>query len=666
MINSQILVRCRGLQDRAKAIVNSLSFRLTTRVVVPMVICFGIGNSILFVFAADRLVAEQQANQMRRAKTLDRFFHAWEKDVGLMLRSLSLSPAIRSMNQQQASRILSPIYPLTPLRNWRLWEADGSLVSASEQVINIPLQQKRILQDPGFQDARAGRFNFKVSSVQSNGRLDACLQANQPVYGLNDETSVQGILSFCIPLSKLGEDSGLLLVGSESELTQAGAPVGSIEPHVGKYRGHSFFLLNKNGNLVFPVNSGARYSHLSLLSPQRVASSSWAPFVRLARKSVGRDNFRLVEVRGILFYMLVLPVSSEWLSVTVVDRETILAPVMQNLYSLIIAQILTVIVTAVATSFACRRVSRPIKDAGKAIKAISTGDFNAHLDDIYPGELGELYASINQTGGQLRELLEQALAHAVTDQQLETAKTIQKSFIVETLPVVDGIELSAYFLPAYEIGADWFDALAIDNVCYLAVADVCDKGVASALFMSVFRTLVRYGLSKESIHGSSNTPISEVVSLVNNYMAKNHGETLMFATMFLACFASDTGLLHYVSAGHETPLLRKGDHCLRLDAKGPAMGLFQGATYELRDVQLDPGDVLVIFSDGIIDARSPSGDPFGMDRLESMLLAMSDSLTADQIASEIKTNVSEHINDADQFDDMTLMVMRFTKPRVLR
>ncbi len=140
----------------------------------------------------------------------------------------------------------------------------------------------------------------------------------------------------------------------------------------------------------------------------------------------------------------------------------------------------------------------------------------------------------------------------------------------------------------------------------------------------------------------------------------------MFATMFLACFASDTGLLRYASAGHETPLLRKGDHCLRLDAKGPAMGLFQGATYELRDVQLDPGDVLVIFSDGIIDARSPSGDPFGMDRLESMLLAMSDSLTADQIASEIKTNVSEHINDADQFDDMTLMVMRFTKPRVLR
>jgi serine phosphatase RsbU (regulator of sigma subunit) len=662
MVYNKLLMRLRDVRGRADIIFNSLNFRLTTRVVVPMVICFGIGNSILFVFATNRLVAEQQANQMRRAKTLDRFFHAWEKDVTLMLRSLSLSPVIRSMNQQQASQLLDPIYPLTPFRNWRLWKADGSLVLASEKVINIPLQQKRILKDPGFQDARAGRFNFKVSSVQSKGRLDACLQANQPVYGLNDEAVVQGILSFCIPLSKLGEDSGLLLVGSESELTQAGTPVGPMEPHIGKYRGNSFFLLNKHGNLVFPVNSGARYSHLSLLSPQRVASGSWAPFVMLARESIGHGRFRLVEVQGIPFYMLTLPISSEWLSVTVVDRETILAPVVRFLRNLITAQVVTVIVTALAISFACGRVSRPIKDAGRTIKAISTGDFNAHLDEIYPGELGELYSSINQTGGRLRQLLDQALAHAVTDQQLETAKTIQKSFIVESLPVVDGIELSAYFLPAYDIGADWFDALAINDICYLAVADVCDKGVASALFMSVFRTLVRYGLSQESIHGSSDTTLSEVVSLVNNYMAQNHGDTLMFATMFLACFTSDTGLLSYVSAGHETPLLRKGNRCLRLDAQGPAMGLFDGATYELRDIQLDPGDVLVIFSDGIIDARSPSDDAFGMDTLEAMVLAMPDSLTADQIASRIKANVASHIHDADQFDDMTLMVMRYVQP----
>jgi serine phosphatase RsbU (regulator of sigma subunit) len=381
----------------------------------------------------------------------------------------------------------------------------------------------------------------------------------------------------------------------------------------------------------------------------------------LGKESVGLDQFRLVQVQGISFYILSLPVSTEWLSVTVIDRDTILAPVMRILRHLIIAQAITIFVTVLAISVACGRVSRPINDAGKAIKAISSGDFDIHLDDVYPGELGELYASINQTGGQLRALLNQALDHAVTDQQLETAKAIQKSFIVESLPAVNGIDLSAYFEPAYEIGADWFDALAVNDVCYLVVADVCDKGIASAMFMSVFRTLVRYGLSQESIHNSSDAPLSAVVSLVNDYMARNHGETFMFATMFLACFSPNTGTLSYVSAGHEPPLLRKGDQCLKLDAQGPAMGLFEGATYELRDIKLDPGDILVIFSDGIIDARSPSGESFGMDHLESTLLALPDSMTADQIAAEIKAKVYAHIHNADQFDDMTLMAMRFVQ-----
>lgn len=657
----RLISRWQEIRGHAKNIANSLNFRLTTRVVVPMVICFGVGNGVLFVLATNRLVAQQQDNQMRRTKTLDRFLNAWEDDVHKMLRSLSLSPAIRSMNPGRAASVLDPIYPLSPLRNWRLWEADGSLISASEKLPNIPLQEKRIRQDPGFQDARAGRFNFKVSAVQSKARLDACLQANQPVYSPSNETVVVGVLSFCIPLSKLGEDSGLLLVGSQPWLQSAGVPVGSIEAHLGKYRGSSFFLLNRQGNIVFPVNSEVRYSHLSLLSPEAVEKSAWAPFVRLARESVGLDQFRLVKVQGIPFYMLSLPVSSEWLSVTLIDRETILAPVWRNLTNLIVAQALTVLVTSLAISFSCSRVARPIREAGQAIKSISTGDFNTHLDDVYPGELGDLYASINATGGQLKKLLDQALAHAVTDQQIETAKTIQKSFIVQNLPILDGAELSAYFDPAYEIGADWFDALEVDGLCYLAVADVCDKGVASALFMSVFRTLVRYGLSNQSSDDSSSISLADVVSLVNNYMAKNHGDTLMFATMFLACLTPGSGQLSYVSAGHETPLLRKGDHCLRLEAPGPAMGLFDGASFELREIQLDPGDVLVIFSDGIIDARSPSGESFGIDQLESMLLAMPESLPADQIAIQIREKVSAHIHDADQFDDMTLMVMRYTK-----
>jgi sigma-B regulation protein RsbU (phosphoserine phosphatase) len=176
--------------------------------------------------------------------------------------------------------------------------------------------------------------------------------------------------------------------------------------------------------------------------------------------------------------------------------------------------------------------------------------------------------------------------------------------------------------------------------------------------MSVFRTLVRYGLGNMVEQQHSEQSLAKVVSLVNDYMVANHGDTLMFATMFIARFCPSSGRLSYVSAGHEAPLLRRGSQCQRLDAPGPAMGLFPGAVYELGHVQLEPGDALVVFSDGIIDARSPADESFTLDRLEDLLLTMAEHLTADQIADEIRSRVKAHMNGASQFDDMTLMVMR--------
>ena len=649
-----------GVASRWRSARDSLRFRLASRVVVAMLASFGVGNTLLMVTAAQQLIARQQSVELDRTLMLDRHLHAWEEDIRQTLRALSLNSAIRSMEARRAAPILQPVYAVRPLRHWRLWRADGTLLSHTGEMANIRLQERRILRDPGFREALRGRFNFQVDAIQAGGRLDACLLASQPIYGLTNPAAVAGVLSFCLPLSKLGDDSGLLLLGGSAlqGVDKSGRLVGWIEAHRGKYSGRAFFLLSRRGNLVFPVNSGTRYSHLSLLSPSKVMASGWAPFVRLAQKGFQGQVFRRVVVHGIVFYMLVAPASSEWMGVAVIDEATIFAPLRRSLRDLILIQICGLLVTTLVIVLACDRVANPIRQAGRAIKAISRGDFEVQLVKSYRGELGELFASVNETGGQLKALLAQALAHAATDQQLETAKLIQRSFLVHTLPAEPGAELAAFFEPAFEIGADWYDALSLDGCVVLAVADVCDKGVASALFMGVFRTLVRYALSYATDRSDPEGLLKRVVSLVNDYMAVNHGDTVMFATMFLAHFCPATGRLSYVSAGHEAPLLRQGGACQRLEGSGPAMGVFPGATYDLGHADLGPGDVLVVYTDGIIDARSPANVSFAIEGLEASLLALPDGLSAGQIADAIRADVRRHIDTAAQFDDMTMMVLR--------
>ena len=625
-----------------------------------MLASFSIGNALLVVMSKQRLIARQQSVELDRTLMLDRHLSVWEADIRQTLRALSLNPAIRSMQLARAEVVLQPVYAVSPLRHWRLWRADGTLLSHTGEMTNIRLQELRILRDPGFREALRGRFTFQVAAIQAGSRLDACLLASQPVYGLENPSSVAGVLSFCLPLSKLGDDSGLLLLGGRDihDVNGSGHPIGWIEAHRGKFSGRSFFLLSRRGNLVFPVNSGTRYSHLSLLSPPKVMESGWAPFVRFSQQSPREQLFRRVVVHGIVFYMLTLPASSEWTSVTVIDEPTIFAPMRRSLRDLILIQICTLVVTTLIIALACDRVAKPIRQAGLAIKAISRGDFEVQLAKGYRGELGELFASINATGGQLKDLLAQARAHAATDQQLETAKSIQRSFLVQSLPAEPGTELAAFFEPAFEIGADWYDALSLDGCVLIAVADVCDKGVASALFMGVFRTLVRYGLSYAADRDDPDALLKNVVSLVNDYMAVNHGDTVMFATMFLAHFCPATGRLSYVSAGHEAPLLRQGKICHRLTGSGPAMGIFQGAGYALGHAQLGTGDVLVAYTDGIIDARSPANVSFAIEGLEASLLALPEGLGAGQIAEAIRADVRRHVDTAAQFDDMTMMVLR--------
>ena len=277
--------------------------------------------------------------------------------------------------------------------------------------------------------------------------------------------------------------------------------------------------------------------------------------------------------------------------------------------------------------------------------------------------MSEFLLNVQVTANRLKCYLHDATAFAVTEKEIKTAKAIQQDFLLASLPTSTAYDVAAFSRPALEVGADWYDMVDTDNYAIIVLADVCDKGIPSALYMSVFRSLIRSKLIDRI--GSINSPaeassaISDAIEQTNTYMATNQNSSMMFATLFIAAIHKTSGIMNFICAGHESPVLVSLDGEKLIDSvSGPAIGLFPGVSYTVYDAQLQPGDSLIVYSDGLIDARSPENIGWGIGRLRA-LLNTTRVVSSSQVLNTIVEHADSHMSNADQFDDLTVMVFRW-------
>ena len=254
-------------------------------------------------------------------------------------------------------------------------------------------------------------------------------------------------------------------------------------------------------------------------------------------------------------------------------------------------------------------------------------------------------------------------AREVAERDLEIGRKIQSSFFPTTLPAPAGWNISATFKPARQVAGDFYDLfwLEKDNTIGMVIADVCDKGVGAALFMALIRSLIRaFSIQDFGQSGSRNDLQSDcrnasllnTIRQTNNYIANTHGDTGMFATLFLGALDVKSGVLKYVNCGHEPPMtIRRNEISVRLKPTGPALGMMPDLEYRVGQARLHPGDTLIAFTDGLTDAQNPDGDMFGRDRLTQALRTAG----TDTMVEDIFRAVTEHIAGADPFDDLTLV-----------
>ncbi len=243
--------------------------------------------------------------------------------------------------------------------------------------------------------------------------------------------------------------------------------------------------------------------------------------------------------------------------------------------------------------------------------------------------------------------------------EIDIAREIQAGFLPDTLPAPPGWELAARFRPARTVAGDFYDAFSLDDGRVgVVVADVCGKGVGAALFMALFRTLLRSLADRFlSAHGDTDDEARRLLAAVNDYIATNHDGAHMFATIFLAVLDPATGELVYVNGGHDAPLLTGPDGIAgQLDPTGPAVGMLPGLEYESARTDIAPGQTLLVYTDGVIDARTPDGHAFSLDRLRDLLDRPADSAAA--TLDRIDDALRSHTGDTEPFDDITLLAVR--------
>lgn len=267
------------------------------------------------------------------------------------------------------------------------------------------------------------------------------------------------------------------------------------------------------------------------------------------------------------------------------------------------------------------------------------------------------------------------------EHDLQVGRQIQADFLPKELPRAPDWEIAGRFRPAREVAGDFYDAFSLSGERIgLILGDVVDKGVGAALFMALSRSLLRayaernqrtpdqmsnatlVGLTVEDIARLSSLPdaesILDAVKLTNDYIARNHADLIMFATVFFAVLEPQSGLLTYLNAGHDPPAIisSSGDIKARIMPTGPAVGMMPDSIFQIERVILEPGDTLMVFTDGVTDARDPNGMLFTKERLAMLWEEPADSASA--LLDRVEANLRAHIADADQFDDITMLAVR--------
>ncbi len=356
----------------------------------------------------------------------------------------------------------------------------------------------------------------------------------------------------------------------------------------------------------------------------------------------GRESYIMyVEEEG--FYIVgVLPISEAHFS-----RDL-------SVYITIFIEILVFVSLFILIYFLIKKlVVNNIKKVNDSLAEITGGNLDITLNVRDNEEFASLSDDINSTVDTLKNYI--AMAAARIDKELEFAKAIQHSSLPSVFPAYPNkkeFDLYAGMYTAKEVGGDFYDFYLLnENELIFSIADVSGKGIPAAMFMMRAKALIKN-------HVESGLDLGEAFTHANENLCENNAAE-MFVTAWLGKLNLKTGLLTYVNAGHNPPLVcRDGKYEYLKGRAGLVLAGMEGVAYRSQEIQLKAGDALFLYTDGVTEANDENGNLYGEERLLQAVTRHAEQ-SATEICAQVKKDVASFAGKAEQFDDITMLSVKF-------
>ena len=299
------------------------------------------------------------------------------------------------------------------------------------------------------------------------------------------------------------------------------------------------------------------------------------------------------------------------------------------------------------------RLALPLVSQGELVGLINLGQRRSEQDYSSDdrrllGNLATQAAPAVRVAQLVRQQQLEALERQRIEQELRVARLILQTLLPKNVPQIAGWEVDVYYQPARAVGGDFYDFIHYpDGRIGFVIGDVTDKGVPAALVMATTRSLLRSAVERFDSPGA-------ILERTNDKLVEDIPPK-MFVTCLFALLEPDTGLMVYANAGHDVPYLRTSEGVVELRARGMPLGLLPGMKYEEKEMRLRPGECLLLYSDGLVEAHSPGREMLGFPRLQVLM----GSTHTDDLVPFLLDQLREFTGpNWDQEDDVTMVLLR--------
>ena len=444
-------------------------------------------------------------------------------------------------------------------------------------------------------------------------------------------------------------------------------------------------VVNEKGHVIFsPQKEGTFKAETSDKAQdiRNIGNKELADFVNSSFKD--KTDLKTITVDDKELYMSAAPINSVgWSIISVVEKQITKQPakVMVDEYdkvnknaqdvfndaakksekTTLVMIIVIFLLGSGSALFLANRIVKPVEHMTKRITEIGGDDLEFKMEKIYKtkDEIEILAQAFETLSARTRKYIN-TITNITKEKErikteLELATKIQADMLPNLFPAFPDrpeFDIYATMNPAKEVGGDFYDFFLIDND-HLAIvmADVSGKGVPAALFMMMSKILVN---NYASICSSP----AKILEMTNNAVCMNNEEG-MFVTLWLGILEISTGTITAANAGHEYPAIRRnnGKFALHIDKHGFVIGGFENQKYSEYKIKLEKGEMMFLYTDGVVEATNAENELFGTERMLKALNEHYDP-SPQQLLSGVKRKVDEFVGDASQFDDLTMLGLK--------